>query len=151
MSGKIAPLIGALAVISLLGTGFGASSVDAQEAGRYRLEKTETGYVRLDTRTGALSVCNEQQAQLVCKMATEDREAYENDISGLQVRVKKLEDKVAALEKSGSPAASTLPTEDEFEKSMSYMERFMRRFMDIARSFDRETEKPEPDTAPGRT
>ncbi|PWL19208.1 hypothetical protein DKP76_01180 [Falsochrobactrum shanghaiense] len=151
MSGKIAPLAGALAAISLLGTGLAPGSAQAQETGRYRLEKTQTGYVRLDTRTGALSVCTEQQAQLVCKMATEDREAYENDISDLQDRVKQLENKVAALEKAGAPAASALPSEDEFEKSMSYMERFMRRFMDIARSFDREAEEPQPDPAPGRT
>ncbi len=32
---------------------------------------------------------------------------------------------------------------------MSYMERFMRRFMDIAKSFDSEPESPNKETAPG--
>lgn len=143
MSGKTMPLFRTLAAVSLLGTSFVASSAYAEDNGRYRLEGTETGYVRLDTRTGALSVCNEQQGQLICKMATEDREAYENDIADLQDRVKKLEDKVTALEAGGASAtASKLPTDAEFEQSLGYMERFMRRFMDVAKSFDNEPEKP---------
>ncbi len=138
-----------LAAVALLGSALAPANALAQENGRYRLEGTETGYVRLDTRTGALSTCTEQQGQLVCKMATEDREAYENDIADLQDRVEKLEDKVSALEGKGGSAASGLPTEQEFEQSMSYMERFMRRFMDIAKSFDSEPKSPSGGATPG--
>ncbi|ERL99649.1 hypothetical protein Q644_09715 [Brucella intermedia 229E] len=139
-----------LAAVAVLGSALAPpANALAQENGRYRLEGTENGYVRLDTRTGAISTCVEQQGQLVCKMASEDREAYENDIASLQDRVKKLEDKVSALEGKGGSTASGLPTEQEFEQSMSYMERFMRRFMDIAKSFDSEPEKPDNGTLPG--
>lgn len=138
-----------LVAVALLGSAFVSTHALAQENGRYRLEGTETGYVRLDTRTGAISSCTEQQGQLVCKMATEDREAYENDIADLQDRLKRLEEKVSALEGKSGSAASGLPTEQEFEQSMSYMERFMRRFMDIAKSFDSEPETPPNDTTPG--
>lgn len=138
-----------LAAVAVLGSALAPLNALAQENGRYRLEGTENGYVRLDTRTGALSTCVEQQGQLVCKMATEDREAYENDIASLQDRVKKLEDKISALEGKGGSTASGLPTEQEFEQSMSYMERFMRRFMDIAKSFDSEPEMPDNGTLPG--
>ena len=138
-----------LAAVALLGSALAPASAIAQENGRFRLEGTENGYVRLDTRTGAISTCSEQQGQLICKMATEDREAYENDIASLQDRVKKLEDRVSALEGKGGSAASGLPTEQEFEKSMSYMERFMRRFMDIAKSFDSEPESPADKAMPG--
>ncbi|MEJ5018459.1 hypothetical protein WH297_01720 [Ochrobactrum vermis] len=138
-----------LAAVALLGSALVPANALAQENGRFRLEGTETGYVRLDTRTGVISTCTEQQGQLVCKMATEDREAYENDIADLQDRVKKLEDKVSALEGKGGSAASGLPSEQEFEQSMSYMERFMRRFMDIAKSFDSEPESLNDGAAPG--
>lgn len=138
-----------LAAVALLGSALAPANALAQENGRFRLEGTETGYVRLDTRTGTISTCTEQQGQFVCKMATEDREAYENDIADLQDRVKKLEGKVSALEGKGGSAASGLPSEQEFEQSMSYMERFMRRFMDIAKSFDSEPESPNDGAAPG--
>ncbi|MGU3401061.1 hypothetical protein ACLBWS_15170 [Brucellaceae bacterium D45D] len=151
MSSKNPLKIGSMGVALLLGAMFWTTGAGAQENGRYRLEGTENGYVRLDTRTGAISVCTEQQAQLVCKMATEDREAYENDIAALQDRVKKLEDTVAGLQKDDTTSKTGLPSEQEFEQSMSYMERFMRRFMDIAKSFDEEPAKPVEEAVPGRT
>ncbi len=119
----------------------------AQEDGRYRLEKTDSGYVRLDSRTGAISVCAGRDGQLICKMAADDRQAYESDLSALQDKVRKLEDRVSALEKTGAPQATGLPSDAEFEKSMNYMERFLRRFMGIAKSFEDEQDQP----APGRT
>ncbi|MBA8819900.1 hypothetical protein BRY73_06240 [Ochrobactrum sp. P6BS-III] len=138
------PVIRSLAAVALVAPVLTASGAVAQESGRYRLEQTETGYVRLDTKTGAISVCTEQsQGQMICKMATEDREAYENHLADLQDRVKVLEDRLAAIDQKGSGnTASSLPSEQEFEQSMSYMERFMRRFMDIAKSFESEPEKP---------
>ena len=138
------PVMRGLAAVALVAPVLAASGAVAQENGRYRLEQTETGYVRLDSKTGAISVCTEQsQGQMICKMATEDREAYENDLADLQGRVKVLEDRLAAIDqKGGANTASGLPSEQEFEQSMSYMERFMRRFMDIAKSFDSEPEKP---------
>ena len=46
-----------------------------------------------------------------------------------------------------------LPSEDEFEQTMGYMERFFRRFMDIVTDLNREfgsgQEQPEPE--PDRT
>ncbi|WP_425287373.1 hypothetical protein [Paramesorhizobium deserti] len=114
----------------------GPDVANSQEAGRYTMEKTDKGYVRLDTRTGDVSVCAEQSGQMVCKMAADDRRAYEDDLASLNERVKKLEEQVAAYGKLPPVVRDTLPSEEEFEKTMSYMERFFRRFMDIVKSFD---------------
>lgn len=141
---------GAFKLLVCLGGVVVAGSVMAQDVGRYRLEATETGYVRLDTQTGTISVCNDKSGQLVCKMAADDRRAYEDDLDTLQNRVTKLEEKLNGLEKATSASASSLPSEEEFEKTMSYMERFMRRFMGIAKSFDSEPGGAE-QSVPGRT
>lgn len=143
--------ITALALSSMaIGLAMSATGAVAQDTNRYRLEKTDNGFIRFDTQTGAISVCTGAESQLICKMTADDRAAYEHDLGQLQDRVKKLEDRLAALENKGT-TASGLPSEADFEKSMSYMERFLRRFMDIARSFDSEPEKTSTDTVPGRT
>lgn len=124
----------------------------AQDAERYRLERTEDGYVRLDTRTGAMATCEERGGQLVCRLAADEREAYEDRIDTLDDRIEALEERVAALEAPPAPAAG-LPSEDEFEQTLGYMERFFRRFMEIVTSLDREFgsgEKP-PAPEPDRT
>lgn len=117
---------------------------------RFRLERTDNGYVRLDMRTGRVSTCHERGDQLVCRMATEDRAAYEHSIEALESRVEALEARIAALE-TRQPAAS-LPSEEEFEQTLGYMERFFRRFMGIVRDLERNFggEKRE-DRLPDRT
>ncbi len=116
-------------------------SADAQEAERYRLEKTEDGYVRMDTRTGEMSICEERNGgHLVCRTAADERSAFEDEIDRLNASLRALEDRVAALEKA--PAASGLPTEEEFDKTMGYMERFFRGFMDIVKDFEKDETPP---------
>src|SRR6266540_7454774 len=120
------------ALVSLI-----AASALSEEAERYRLEKSANGYVRMDTQTGAMSICEERSGQLVCKMAADERAALQDEIDQLQSSVKALDERVAKLE--NSPTArleSTLPTEEEFNKTMSYMERFLRGFMDIVKDMD---------------
>ena len=89
------------------------------EEERYRLERTEDGYVRLDTQTGRMSTCRERGEQLVCRMATEDQAAYDRDIDRLESRVDALEKRIAAIE-SREPAAA-LPSEEELEQTLGYM------------------------------
>lgn len=107
----------------------------AQEE-RYQLERTEDGYVRLDTQTGRMTLCRERSGQLVCRAATEERDAYDRQVEALEDRVAALESRVGALE-SGRPAAD-LPSEEEFEQTLGYMEKFFRRFMGIVTELDRD-------------
>jgi hypothetical protein len=54
------------------------AGASAAEPDRYRLEKTPNGYVRMDTRTGAMSICEEKWGELVCKMAADERTAVQH-------------------------------------------------------------------------
>lgn len=116
-----------------------ATPTIAQDVERYQLERTEDGYVRLDTTTGRMSICQETSGQLVCRAAVEERKAYEQDIGSLHEQIEALESRVAALE---AAPATGLPSEQEFEQSLGYMEQFFRRFMGIVRDFD---DEPAPD------
>ncbi|AOF90444.1 MULTISPECIES: hypothetical protein [Rhizobiaceae] len=120
-----------------------AGSAHAEGEGRYRMEKTEGGFVRLDTTTGEVSLCREQDGQIVCRMAADERAAFEKELDLLTKRVE-------ALEKGGATALSdakpALPTDEEIDRTMSIMEKMMQRFMGIVKNL----EDGEEETAPGK-
>jgi hypothetical protein len=129
-----------------------AMPAHAEETGRYRLEKSPDGYVRMDTETGAMSICQEQSGQLVCKMAADERRALQDEIERLQGSVKALNGRVTRLENSVTARLeSRLPSEEEFDKTMSYMERFFRRFMGMAKEMEKEDQSQAGKPAPDRT
>jgi hypothetical protein len=120
----------------------GAHGVLGQEPQpeRFQMEKTETGFVRLDRETGAVSLCRDDGGNLVCRMAADERAAYERELDLLEKRVTALEQKLES-----TPRARTLPGEAEIEQSLSIMERFMRRFMEIIEDFTSERDHSQPD------
>ncbi|MET0940585.1 MAG: hypothetical protein ABWY13_04400 [Mesorhizobium sp.] len=127
-------------------------SAGAQEADRYTLEQSADGYVRMDRRTGEMSICEERSGQLVCRLAADERSAFQDEVDRLADRVSNLEKRIAELEASGRPnTQSVLPTEEDIEKSLGYMERFFRRFMDIVKDFDKDWRQGEPQTEQQKT
>lgn len=123
-------------------------SASAQEADRYRMERTENGFMRMDTRTGAMSFCLEQAGQLACKPADDVMPQESGDTADLREKIDRLERRLSALE--GRAPAAGLPSEEEFEKTMGFMERFLRRFWGVAKDLERESEPGVP-PAPNRT
>ena len=90
-----------------------------------------------------MSICEERSGQLVCRVAADERS--ESDVEQLQARVKTLENRVEALENSlAARLEKSLPSEEDFERTMSYMERFFRGFLGIVREFDEERRGDEP-------
>ena len=120
-----------------------AGSAQAEGEGRYRMEKTETGFIRLDTLSGDVSLCREQDGQIVCRMAADERAAFEKELDLLTKRVE-------ALEKGGATALTdakpALPTDEEIDRTMTIMEKMMQRFMGIVKNL----EEGEEETTPGK-
>ncbi|MBL8584654.1 MAG: hypothetical protein JNL61_20810 [Rhizobiaceae bacterium] len=126
----------------------------AQDEDRYTLERTDDGYVRMDRRTGTMSLCNERDGQLVCRLAADDRDALESEIDRLSGALSALTERVDALEGKAAEhngGAAGLPSESEFEQGLSYMERFFRRFMGIVQEFDRSRRDETPGPDPQKT
>ncbi|WP_411033984.1 hypothetical protein [Shinella sp. BYT-45] len=120
-----------------------AGSVHAEGEGRYRMEKTETGFVRLDTVSGDISLCREQEGQIVCRMAADERAAFEKELDLLTKRVEALEKGGATAQTDAKPS---LPTDEEIDRTMSIMEKMMQRFMGIVKNL----EEGEEEAAPGK-
>lgn len=117
----------------------GGSAIHAQE-GRYVMQRSDDGFVRLDTETGEMSLCRKQDEQFVCRMSADDRRALEAEISLLEERIAKLE--------AGSPdRRDGLPSEDEIDRTMGIMENMMRRFLGVIEEFETELRDEEPGKA----
>jgi hypothetical protein len=142
--------IAILAGLGLIASATLASAQDSET--RYTLEKTADGYVRMDNRTGEMSICNERAGQLVCKLAAEERTAFQDELDRIIGRLEAVEKRLAAVEKSPSAPDAGLPTEQQFEQTLTFMERFFRRFIDVAKDLDKDLNTPEPAVpAPGKT
>lgn len=127
-----------------------SSGAFAQGEGRYRMERTESGFVRLDTVTGEVSLCRETEGQFVCRMAADERAAFEKELDLLTARVE-------ALEKSGNSGLTDLkprlPTDEEIDRTIGIMERMMQRFMGIVKNLEKDGDEngPATDQVPQKT
>lgn len=120
-----------------------AASAQQPQTNRFQLQRTETGIVRLDTETGAMTLCRDENGTLACRMQPDERAAYEQELDRLAKRVTALEER---LSHTPPDALKALPSDAEVDRSLSIMEKFMRRFMAIVGEFadEREANKPQP-------
>lgn len=121
------------------------------EESRYVLEKTDSGFVRMDTVTGAMSSCEMDGKQMICRLAADERHAFQDAMDELHERVDALEAKVDALSGGAMRPGAGLPNDEEMEETFSFMEKFFRRFMGIAKDLEREFGGSDPAPVPDRT
>lgn len=100
----------------------------ASENGRYSMTPAPNGFLRMDTRTGATSLCTVENGTARCVAAAEERSALQQEIDRLTRQNEALKSRA---EKSGG-----LPSAEDFGKAMDYAEQFMRRMMRIMRDDD---------------
>ncbi|PYE31268.1 hypothetical protein C8J35_10329 [Rhizobium sp. PP-F2F-G38] len=144
---RLPPQSLSLAVLAML-AGIAPALAQEPAPGRYSMQKTDTGIARLDTQTGEVTLCQEKAGDLVCRMAADERTAYDLELDLLEKRVETLEKAVKDAPAGFSPR---LPTQEEIDQTMGIMDRMMRSFMGIARDFGREwqgEEKTPPATEP---
>jgi hypothetical protein len=156
---KFSTAIAAAAVLFCLG-GSGsaaAASMPDTENGRYALAPVADGVLRLDTRTGAVSTCNNTGTGWACYAVPDERAALDAEIGRLQADNEKLRTELAAREptvpgKIDEPLPKTdslkkpepkvaegerkieipLPSDRDMDRMMSFLERAWRRLVDIA-------------------
>jgi hypothetical protein len=96
-----------LAVSMLAGIGGAAAqSLPDSENGRYALSQIPDGVIRLDTRTGSVSTCNNSGAGWACYTAPDERAALDAEIGRLQAENEKSK---AELEKLKTELAARAP------------------------------------------
>ena len=139
-------LFSGLALLLLVG----AAPEPEQAGGRYKLTPVEGGaFLRLDTQSGAVSVCQRKDGSWACNVVPDDRRALESEIGRLatenrelQGAVKRLEELLALPDPEGADRRAhrggpkiQLPSEADVDWAMDYVQRMMRKFKDRMRDF----------------
>jgi len=81
----------------------------------YQLIERGEQTIRLNTNTGAVSICDKLNGQLACRAAADERKSWMHENASLEARIEVLEDRIALLEKNASKGPGR--TEDKKELS----------------------------------
>lgn len=145
-----------IATLVMLGA---AHTAHAQERPqRFTMTPTESGVVRLDTETGAVSICVRKDGQWSCEATPEERQALRREIERLQAENARLRSELrqpgqapglATPDKGAEPPSAPpapkesfeLPTEKDIDQAFDYLEGMMRKFRDRLKQLG-EPEKP---------
>jgi hypothetical protein len=156
-----APVMAAAIVCLALGAGesaaVAAQSTPDTENGRYALSPVADGVLRLDTRTGTVSTCNNTGTGWACYAVPDERAALDAEIGRLQADNERLKAQLADREptvtgkideplpktdslKKPEPKAAEgerkieipLPSDRDMDRMMSFLEQAWRRLVEMA-------------------
>jgi hypothetical protein len=130
----IVAFVSALAV-----PGFAQDRPDSAD-GRFTLHRTDEGYLRLDGRSGQVSLCLKRSAGWECQAVPDERSALEGEIARLQADNAQLKRELLAhnlpLPGGGRPDASgrqelQLPSDAELNQMMTFIEKVWKRMVEM--------------------
>ena len=140
----------AVAAVSLclIAPALADDAMPSSEGGRYSFSKVDAGFLRLDTQTGAVSVCSQRTVGWACQAVPEDRAVLENEIARLRSENVTLKKEILAhglpLPAGAMPEAPgtgdgsvtlRLPDNAEIDHAMALVGRLWQRFVEaIARA-----------------
>jgi hypothetical protein len=123
-----------------------AQTTPDSENGRYSFSAVTDGLMRLDTRTGQVSLCAKQASGWACTTVPDERSALETEIARLQRENGAMKKDMLARNLplpggvSGAPPSAQqrelnlkvpLPSDAEVDRVMSAFEKMWRRLVDI--------------------
>jgi hypothetical protein len=147
---RMGPLVFAVAGYALLcGPASPQGTQPENEDGRFSFFRADDGYLRLDGRSGRVSLCTRRQAGWLCQALPEERAAYEAEIARLQLENAALKKEVLAhdlplpggVRPDPPPAAVQglpAPTDREVNQIMSVIEDVWRRLVAMIVSVQRD-------------
>ena len=130
------------------------------ENGRFVFNTVPDGLLRLDTRSGQVSLCGKRGAGWSCQVVPDERTAFETEISRLQNENGALKKELVtrgiplpggsrldAPVASADPGAGAnapalkLPSDADVDRVMSFVEKLWRRFVDMVGTVQRDMER----------
>lgn len=130
-----------------------------EKPGRYTMAPADGGFARLDTETGAMSLCTRKSGQWACeempdstkdlrkeneRLSAENKE-MKADIRRMEEMLGLGEDKKDGEKRAERPGGKLqLPSEEDVDKALGYIERMFKKFRDKMRQFESENGKGTP-------
>jgi hypothetical protein len=126
------------------------SNAPETDNGRYSLTPIDDGFLRLDTRTGRVSICARRAMGWSCHPVPDERAALEEEIARLQRDNAALKKDMLArgITPPGGQAAQTpapaekpalkVPSDAELDRAMAVMERMWKRLVEMVQRWQRE-------------
>lgn len=134
-----------------------AAFAQSEPSNRYTMAPTENGFVRLDTVTGAMSLCSRGRHGWQCRVMGSNEDAQQHrEIEALKSENAELRSELLRLERRLSELARRdaspqnvpefeLPKEEDVDKAVDYLEGMIRKFRERFENFG---DKTRPDSAP---
>lgn len=150
-----------LPLLSALAAALSCAPAMAEESGRYTMTPSPDGFVRLDTETGAVSMCSKKDGEWACRALPDDQRQLQDRVAKLEDENRTLRDENRRLEDvmglngpqakgprdevaPGVPAPERIPvpTEKDVDRAFDYVEGMLRKFRERLKRLD--------DTPPGQ-
>lgn len=126
------------------------------EGGRYSFNRVDDGYLRLDQRTGQVSLCNRRSIGWACYPVPDERTALEEEIARLQkdnaalkkemlargIAIPGMKQPQAKPEAKGAGPDLKVPSDAEIDRVMSVMEKMWRRLVEMVQRVQKELAPP---------
>ena len=110
-----------------------ALPLPAERPGRYAMQPVEGGFARLDTETGAVSLCTKKGTGFSCDAVADER-GLQKEIDRLNAENRELHAELKRLAEQQSHGREgkrmELPSEEDVDKALNYMERLVKKFRD---------------------
>lgn len=132
--------VGAVLVAWLLAANAAlAQTAPDTDNGRFSLSPVPEGFLRMDTRTGAVSICSDKGGW-ACRLVPDERGALDQEIGRLQADNKKLREQAGPLTKEDSQKNAQIEPDKklelqlppEHEKLLALIDRVWDRLIDMA-------------------
>lgn len=147
---KVATALGCLVALAALAR---AETADDAKS-RFAMSPVDGGFLRLDKETGLVAHCAKKADEWLCEPIEDRSKAISEKVARLEAENQTLKDRVKALEESletGKPVTGAeppagkmqLPTEEEVDKALDYVERIFKKFRDRIDRIEKSTPKAE--------
>jgi len=119
------------------------------EAGRYSMTPTKDGILRLDTRTGAVSLCSRSTGKWKCEGIEGENRSLEEQVKRLEDENERLRSQLDAAKLAPAPRDDgklEIPSQEDVDKAMDFMEKLLNRFKGMVEHLNKD--KKEEDGVP---